>query len=100
MSDPKLTRQEIRTIVDEEARFAEKWDNERPAGSLADADKPIEVWLAWMEVYLRKAMDATVIGYDKIAALHNLRCVLNLGETCAQHHGLPRREPGDTKDTY
>lgn len=97
---PRLTREEVRTIVDGEAAFSEKWDRERPEGSIADADKPIEVWLAWMQVYLQEALRATVIGYDKTAALNNLRCVLNLGEACAQHHGLPRRTEDDKKDIY
>jgi hypothetical protein len=96
----KLTRQEVRAIVDEEAVFSEKWDRERPEGSIADADKPVEVWLGWMQVYLQEAMKATVLGYDKTAALNNLRCVLNLGEACAQYHGLPRRAESDKKDLY
>ncbi len=100
MAEPKLTRQEVREIVDEEARFSEKWDRERPPESLADADKPVEVWLGWMLVYLQEAMKATVLGYDKTATLNNLRCVLNLGEMCAQYHGLPRRTEDDKKDIY
>jgi 3-oxoacyl-(acyl-carrier-protein) synthase len=97
---PKLTREEVRKIVDEEAKFSEKWDRERPDGSPGDADKSVETWLAWMQVYLQEAMKAATLGYDKTAALHNLRCVLNLGEACATYHGLPRREEGDTTDLY
>lgn len=100
MAEPKLTRQEVREIVDEEARFSEKWDRERPPGSLADADKPFEVWAGWMIVYLQEAMKAATLSYDKTAALNNLRCVLNLGEACAQYHGLPRRAEGDKRDVY
>ena len=97
---PKLTREEVRRIVDEEARFSEKWDRERPPGTLADADKPVEVWFCWMDTYLQEAKKAVVLGYDKTAALNNLRCILNLAEACAQHHGLPRRVEDDKKDIY
>lgn len=95
-----LTREEVRKIVDSEANFSQKWDLERPLGSMADADKPVETWLAYMLVYIQKALQEATVGYDKTAALNNLRCVLNLGETCAQHHGLPSRSKDDTTDIY
>lgn len=97
---PRLTRQEVRDIVDGEACFAQKWDRERPLGSTADADKQIEVWLGWMIVYLQESMKALVLGNGEAAALHNLRCILNLGETSAQYHGLPKRTQDDKKDLY
>ena len=97
---PTLTREEVRAVVDTEARFAQKWDHDRPLGSMADADKPIEVWLGWMQVYIQESMRALVLGGGEAIALNNLRCVLNLGETCAQYHGLPKRVEGDRTDLY
>lgn len=95
----KLSRYQVRAIVDEEARFSEKWDRERPEGSLADADKPVEFWLYWINIYQQKAGEALARNDEK-AALHNLRCILNLAEACAMHHGLPRRDESDSRDIY
>lgn len=97
---PRLTREEVRAIISKEARFSEKWDRERPEGSIADADKPVEVWLAWIHVYVQEALKNCALGYDKTAALQNLRCILNLAEACAMHHGLPERAEDDTRDIY
>jgi hypothetical protein len=100
MQKQKLTREQVREIVDGEASFSEKWDRERPPGSLADADKPVEVWLAWILVYTQEALKAATLRYDKTAALNNLRCILDLGETCAQYQGLPGRAEDDETDIY
>ena len=97
---PKLTRQEVRASVDTEAKFSSKWDENRPADDPGDAAKSVETWLAYIHVYLEAALKAATVGYDKTAALQNLRCILNLGEACAQHHGLPPRAEGDSTDIY
>ncbi|HVM73410.1 MAG TPA: hypothetical protein VMU13_00830 [Candidatus Paceibacterota bacterium] len=94
----KLTLEKVRTIIDGETAFAQKWDDNRPEGSLADAQKPVEYWLYMMETYLMAARNSMVLNYDKTVALANLRCVLSLGEKCAMFHGLPARE--DEKDIY
>ena len=59
--------------------------------SVADKDKPVEVWLCWMQQYLDDARKAATAGYDKTKALDRLRCILNLGVNCAMYHGLPER---------
>jgi hypothetical protein len=96
---PKLTRQEIRAIVDGEAQFSEKWDRERANYTLPDAQKPIGEWLTYMDVYLHAAKKAATLA-DTTMALNNLRCLINLGEACAQNHGLPARAEGDNTDLY
>lgn len=96
---PKLFRDGVRSVVDTEAKFSEKWEANRRPGSLSDADKPIGEWLTYMRVYLAAA-DAAVTRADEFAALSNLRCLLNLGETCAMYRGMPERAPGDERDIY
>ena len=96
---PKLTRADVRTIVDGEERFSRKWDDSRPDYQLADSQKPIGEWLTYMRVYLTAAEKAVTLAH-RDAALHNLRCLLNLSEACAQHHGLPPRPDGDNTDLY
>lgn len=89
----KLTNQEVFEIVEEEQSFAKQWDIGRSKfpESVADAEKPLEVWLLWMEQYLADARKAATASYDKTRALDRLRCVLSLGLNAAVYHGLPRR---------
>jgi hypothetical protein len=91
----KLTREEVFAVVSGEMDYAKKWDTDRSQcpDSLADKDKPVEVWLLWMEEYLAKARAAATTGYDKTQALEFLRCALSLGMNCAAYHGLPERKP-------
>jgi hypothetical protein len=96
---PKLTRDGVRSAVDTEAKFSEKWEANRRPGSLPDADKPVGEWLTYMRVYMAAAEEA-VTRDDQFAALSNLRCLLNLGETCAMHRGMPERHLGDERDIY
>lgn len=95
----KLTRDKIREIVSREAHFSEKWERQRKPGEPGDADKATIEWLALMNTYVQEAMKAATLGKDKVA-LHNLRCILNLGEACAMYRGLPEREEGDNTDLY
>ncbi|MGB7958073.1 MAG: hypothetical protein WCF77_04535 [Minisyncoccia bacterium] len=96
---PKLTRNEVRAIVDGEVKFSEKWERERPNYLVPDAQKPIGEWLTYMDVYLEAVKKAVTLA-NPIAALSNVRCLLNLAETCAMHNGLPRRDDGDKTDIY
>jgi hypothetical protein len=95
----KLTRNEVRTVVDGEARYSEKKERERPNYLIPDAQKQVGEWLERMDVCLKAAEKAAVLG-KPTAALSNVRCLLNLAETCAMYHGLPRREDGDVTDVY
>lgn len=89
----KLTRQQISDIIAKEAKFAKRYDcgKSQPPYQLADKDKPLELWLLWMEQYLLEARQAITSGYDKQKALHKLRVVLSLGTNAAIYHGLPNR---------
>ena len=101
MARRKLSREEVRRMVDTEELFSRKWDKSRRKGSNeVDANKSVETWLAWMQVYLQAALKAATLSDDKTVALHNLRCVLNLGEACAQYHGLPPRPEDDDTNIY
>ena len=90
----KLSRNEVYEIIDEESEYAKKWDIERSnyPESVKDSEKPLEVWLLWMEEYLAAARKAATSSYDKSQALDELRCVLSLGINAATYHGLPRRK--------
>ncbi len=94
----KLMREEVFTVIEGEMDYAKKWDIGRSQypDSLADAEKPVEVWLLWMEEYLSKARSAATAGYDKNKALDFLRQALSLGINCATYHGLPPRQPKTT----
>lgn len=96
----RLTREEVFGVVQGEMDYAKKWDAERSTfpDSVGDKDKPLEVWLLWMEEYLAKARAAATAGYDKTAALAHLRRVLSLGFNCATYHGLPARATGHSDD--
>ena len=97
----RLTPEEVFGIVRGEMDYAKKYDERRSSfpDSVGDKDKPVEVWLLWMEEYLAKARAAATAGYDKTEALAQLRRVLSLGFNCASYHGLPAREtPPDTAD--
>ena len=86
------SRKEVYAIIDEEAEYAKKFDrSESIPGRIKDADKPLEVWLLWMEEYLAEARKAATSSYDKNKALDRLRCVLSLGVNAAVYLGLPRR---------
>lgn len=92
-TDMKLTREEVNEVVAREGKFAKRYDcgKSSPPSQLADADKPLELWLLWMEQYLHEARKAVTSGYDKKKALHKLRVVLSLGTNAAMYHGLPSR---------
>ncbi|MEY4722854.1 MAG: hypothetical protein RLZZ324_367 [Candidatus Parcubacteria bacterium] len=95
---PRLTEEQVFDAVSSERNYAKRYDVQ-PSQSpdhVGDADKPIEVWLLWMEQYLTEARAAATSGYDKDMALRLLRRVLSLGVNCAMYHGLPPRTPGAT----
>lgn len=91
----RTTREEVFAIIGGEMDYAKKYDEERSRfpDSVSDKDKPVEVWLLWMEEYLAKARAAATADYDKTAALAYLRSALALGVNCATYHGLPPRQP-------
>lgn len=91
----RMTREEVFAIIGGEMDYARKYDEERSRfpDSVGDKDKPVEVWLLWMEEYLAKARAAATADYDKTAALGYLRSALSLGVNCALYHGLPPRQP-------
>lgn len=91
----KLTREEISAILVEEAEYAKQFDCgvSEPPRRYSDADKPLDVWLLFMQCYLNEAVHAHTIEHNRDKALECLRKVLSLGTNAALHHGLPRRTP-------
>jgi hypothetical protein len=90
----KLTREQVYDIITAEGDYAKKFDCgvSSPPDNICDADKPLELWICWMEQYLSDARKAVTNGYCKPKALHLLRSVLSLGVNAAMYHGLPDRE--------
>ena len=97
----RLTREEVFALIGGEMDYARKYDEKRSRfpDSLGDKDKPVEVWLLWMEEYLAKARAAATADYDKTAALAHLRSALSLGVNCAVYHGMPPRQPKPSRET-
>ena len=96
---PRLTRAEVRRRVDTEEVFSRKWEENRPNYQLPDSGKSIAEWLTFMDVYLQAAKKAVTLAKPDVA-LQNIRCLINLGEACAQHHEMPPRAEGDDTDLY
>lgn len=96
----KLTREEVYNIITDEGEYAKKYDckESTPPISTADKDKPLEVWLLWVEQYVAEARKAATSEYNREEALKNLRCALSLGVNAAIYHGLPKRKnPTETE---
>ncbi len=89
----KLTSAEVLKTVENEIEYSKEYDCKvsEPPDRIAHADKPLELWLLWMEQYLADARKQVTSGYNKPQALHHLRVVLSLGFQAAMHHGLPGR---------
>jgi|GEM_PF-3760362 len=98
----RMTREEAFAVIGGEMDYAKKYDEERSRfpDSVGDKDKPVEVWLLWMEEYLAKARAAATADYDKTAALGYLRSALSLGVNCAMYHGLPPRETAPARQGF
>ena len=76
-------------IIDSEIEYATgKWESmdSRP---MKDADKPVEFWLTFIRVYLRKAEDACY-GTDKTVAMDNVRKIAGLCVRCIEHNPFAR----------
>lgn len=87
----QLTREDVYTLIDQERTYQQKWDAKEDPTRQKDADKSVETWISWMEVYLHQAKMAS-INVDKTETLNNLRKVLGLGVACLEYKGAPERE--------
>ena len=88
-----MTFSEVCRAIAAEQEFAQRFDVavSRAPEHLSDKDKPLELWLYWMEQYLADAKKALTSGFNRKLALDRLRCVLSIGFNAAMHHGLPSR---------
>jgi hypothetical protein len=89
----KLTREKVYELITEEAEYATKYDckTSSPPRSLADKDKPLELWLLWIQQYVADACKAATNDFNREEALESLRCALSMGVNAAIYHGLPSR---------
>jgi len=90
---PKMTFEQVCKVVRHEQEFAKQFDCgvSHAPDALADKDKPLELWLLWMEQYIADARRAMTSGFNRPLALDRLRCVLSIGMNAAMYHGIPER---------
>jgi len=90
-----MDRVKVYERIDQEREYQETC---RAACNWQPAEgKPPESFVVYMERYLDRAAEATLLAANKNRpeVLANIRKVVALGVACLEVHGCPQREPKD-----